>query len=176
LATDIGKIFEKELEKVFRSLKETHLLGWHRLADTGSAGGAIISAQPSDYLLALPPGSVSPRDNQRLFFVEVKASEKNRLLSKAAMQPAQRGAISFYREMLQLPYLVLFYDVENGEVQVWDGAAVVQEARIDPIFILARFKSVGYAHKLNQDAMRAALIGYFDLPQAAETIRRFSCA
>lgn len=55
MSTDIGKIFEKEIQKVFRALRESHLLGWHRLADRGAAGyqGTVVSVgeplQGKDY-------------------------------------------------------------------------------------------------------------------------------
>ncbi len=109
MAVDIGKIFEKELEKVFRSLEESHVLAWHRFPDTGAAGGNILAEQPSDYLLGLPLGSVSPF-GQRMMLAEAKASEKKASLSKAAMRPSQRRAICVYRMLLQLPYLVFFWD------------------------------------------------------------------
>ena len=172
MATDIGKIFEKEIQKVFRALRESHLLGWHRLADTGAAGGSIVAAQPSDYLLALPAGARSPLAGQRLFFCEVKASEKNSTLTKQAMQPAQRGAISFYRELLKLPYLVLFYDAERGVIQVWDGAAVVQEERISKSYLLASIENAGHGIKLNADVVSRGLADYFALPSMATTLAR----
>lgn len=176
MAQDIGKIFEKELEKVFRSLKESHLLGWHRLADTSAAGGSIINAQPSDYLLALPPGSRSPVDGQRLLFVEAKASEKHRSLTKGAMQPSQRGAVSLYRVMLQLPYLVLFWDAANGSLQVWDGAAAVDEARISDRYQLAEFNGVGAGIRLNTERVAEVLAGWFDLPGKAKTLEIFNAS
>lgn len=163
MATDIGKLFEKEMQGVFNALKESHLLGWHRLADSGTAGG-FVQGQPSDYLVALPPGSRSPLDGQRLMFVEVKASEKNAALTRKAMQPSQRGAICYYRELLKLPYLVIFYDATAGCLQVWDGAAVPGEGRIDPRYCLARFDSAGYGAKLNKSAVAAFLVDWFQIP------------
>lgn len=170
MATDIGKIFEKEIQKVFRALRESHLLGWHRLADTGAAGGSIVAAQPSDYLLALPPGSKSPLGGQRLFFCEVKASEKKPALTKQAMQPAQRGAVSFYRELLGLPYLVLFYDAERGVLQVWDGSAVVQDEKINSRHLLAALECAGCGIRLNQERVGAFLVNFFEMPAAALTL------
>ena len=171
MAADIGKAFEKELQVVLRSLKESHLLGWHRLTDTGAAG-AIVQAQPSDYLLALPYGSRGLL-GQRLFFMEAKASEVKDSLTKQAMQPAQRGAIQFYRELLRLPYLVFFYAAERGVLQVWDGAAVVQEERVSRDYLLAELEGAGYGMKLNKDRVASYLVEFFALPSKAETLKGF---
>ena len=170
MAVDCGKLFEKELEACFRSLKETHLLGWHRLPDTGAAGGSVIQAQPSDYLLALPPGSRSPLDGQRLLFVEAKASEKKPALSRAAMQPAQRGAVCFYRNLLNLPYLVLFYDAADGALQVWDGAAIPGAGRLDQKYCLARLERAGFGTKLNHQAVCDFFAGWFQIPHKSGTL------
>ena len=172
MAVDIGKIFEKELEKVFRSLKESHLMGWHRLPDTSSAGGHIIGEQPSDYLLALPPGSCSLND-QRLLFMEAKASEKHTGLTKAAMQPAQRGAVSFYRNMLQLPYLVFFYAADAGVIQIWDGSVVVAEERISKYTPLCVIEGAGSGIKLNLDVVQRELIDFFELPAKSKTLANY---
>lgn len=175
MATDIGKLIEKELEKVFRSLKESHLLGWHRFPDTTSAGGHIIGEQPSDYLLALPPGSACIQGGQRLLFVELKSSEKSTTLTKSALQPAQRGAIQFYRNLLQLPYIVLFYSAKTGTLQVWDGSLVVSEERINTLSPYRVFERVGSGAKLDQRAVTSALVDLFELPPKSKTLAAFSC-
>jgi hypothetical protein len=175
VSTDIGKIFEKELEKVFRSLEKSHLLGWHRFVDTGTAGG-IVAAQPSDYLVALPFGSLSPLCEQRMMFVEGKASEKKSSLTRAAMQPSQRRAISMYRMMMQIPYLVFFWDAELGVVQVWDGEAVIGEGRVDPAYKLAEFHGIGAGLRLNTEKLAAALAEWFELPDKTGTIARFNAS
>lgn len=170
MSTDIGKLFEKEMQGVFNALKESHLVGWHRLADTGAAGGSIIQGQPSDYLLALPPGSRSPLDGQRLMFVEVKASEKEAFLTRKAMKPAQRGAICYYRQLLKLPYLVIFYDAQRGNLQVWDGAAIPGTGKLDKLHCLAQFEAVGYGAKLTQAHVAEALADWFQIPQKSGTL------
>lgn len=173
MAVDIGKIFEKELEKVFRSLEESHVLAWHRFPDTGAAGGNILAEQPSDYLLGLPLGSVSPF-GQRMMLAEAKASEKKASLSKAAMRPSQRRAICVYRMLLQLPYLVFFWDASSGVMQVWDGAGVVGEDRINPKFILFSADDVGSGLKLRTAVVAAHFVNWFQLPAKAETLKRFN--
>jgi hypothetical protein len=174
MAVDIGKIFEKELEKVFRSLEESHVLGWHRFPDTGSAGGNIIAEQPSDYLLALPAGSLSPHAGQRFVLAEAKASEKKSSLSKASMRPSQRRAISVYRLLLQLPYLVIFWDATEGVMQVWDGAGVVDEARINPRFILFQADDVGSGLKLRTAVVAAHFVDWLKLPPKSVTLAAFN--
>lgn len=171
MAADIGKIFERELQAVLRSLKESHLLGWHRLTDTGAAG-SIVQAQPSDYLIALPFGSRG-LFGQRLIFMEAKASLKKRSLTKQAMQPAQRGAIQFYRELLRLPYLVFFYAAERGALQIWDGAAVVQEEKINQEYLLTELEDAGFGMKLNKDKVANHLAEFFELPCKTETLTGF---
>lgn len=175
MATDIGKLVEKELETVFRALKESHLLGWHRLPDTHSAGGQLIGEQPSDYLVALPPGSHSPLNDQRLLFVELKASEKYTSFNKSMMQPAQRGAVNLYRLVLQLPYLILFYSAKSGTLQVWDGEVAVSETRIDKLSPIIAFENVGEGARLNEQAFSKALSDLFQLPPKSKTLAAYAC-
>ncbi len=170
MATDIGKLFEKGIQGVFNALKESHLVGWHRLADTGSAGGSFIQGQPSDYLLALPPGSRSPLDGQRLMFVEVKASEKEQFLTRKAMKPAQRGAICYYRQLLKLPYLVVFYDAHRGSLQVWDGLAIPGTGKLDRSHCLVQFDEVGHGPKLNESKVSSLLVEWFQIPHKSGTL------
>lgn len=175
MAVDIGKVFEKELEKVFRSLEKSNLLGWHRFVDTGTAGG-MVAAQPSDYLMMLPADSQSPLSGQRMLFVEAKASEKKPALTRAAMQPSQRRAISLYRMMMQIPYLVFFWDAEQGVMQIWDGEAVIGEGRVDPAYKLAEFHDIGAGLRLNTERLAACLAEWFSLPEKSITIARFNAA
>lgn len=165
MAVDIGKLFEKEMQGVFDTLKDSSLIGWHRLADTGSAGGSFIQAQPSDYLLALPPGSRSPLNEQRLLFVEVKASETNDFLTRKAMKPSQRGAICYYRQVLKLPYLVIFYAAHLGQIQVWDGAAVPGTGKLDKLHLLATLGGAGHGKTLNRPKVAEFLSEWFHLPE-----------
>jgi hypothetical protein len=168
VATDIGKLFEKEFVKALRSLRDSHLLGWHRLTDTGAAGN-VVAEQPSDYLLAVPPGAALPGSDQRMAFCEAKASEVNAKLTKAAMKPAQRGAIAHFRMLLTIPYLVVFYDATGGKLQIWDGAAVMKD-RLDKAGLLAQYQDIGLGMHLNQVALRQALIDFFKLPDKQQIL------
>lgn len=170
MAKDIGKLFEKELEACFRILKEQFLLGWHRLPDTGAAGGNIIQAQPSDYLLMLPPGSRVFGDGQRVVFLEAKASEKKGSLTRAAMQPSQRSAVALYSGVLRLPYLIFFYDAQDGALEVWEGVSVLGAGRMDPEHRLARFSNVGTGAKLNRDLLSTLLSCWLALPDRRVTL------
>lgn len=170
MATDCGKLFEKELEKAFRRLRQYHLVGWHRLTDTSAARGVTVGQQPSDYLLALPEGSRSPLGGQRLFFVEAKASEKYSSLTKSMMEPSQRGAIKFYRELLHLPYLVLFYSSVTGDLQVWDGAEVTKDTRIDKLSPLTTLRGVGTGMAINHSSIADHLLSFFAVPAKTEII------
>lgn len=170
MAAHIGGVFEKELQKVFELLKERHLLGWHRLADTGAAG-SIIAAQPSDYLVGLPDGSLSPYSG-RLVFLEAKASESKDSLGKAMVRPAQRGAILRFRHLLGIPYLILFWSAGTGRLQLWDGIAVHGEKNISKHHLLAEWESCGTVNRLRHDVVAKHLAAYFQLPSAAATLAK----
>lgn len=161
---DIGKIFEKQWEQVMNDLTESHLLGWHRFSDTGSAGGMIMQAQPSDYLVALPPGSVT----DGLIFLEAKASEKHSRLQKSMIRPAQRGAIHRFRELLGIPYLIAFWDVEGSRIELWDGSTALQNNRSKQPRCVIPDASVGT--RLNVGHLACHLIQFFNLPPKAQTL------
>ena len=166
MSTDIGKIFEKQLEKAFNRLKGTHLLGWHKFADSASAGGAFVQEQPADYLLAPPPKGEEPA---KMLFLEAKASEKHRRLQKAMLRPAQRGAIHFYGELLGQTYLVLFWDVEGRRLELWDGIEALSDRRgKQPGQV---WESISVGTKLDIEKVSEALA--MDLPPASETISRY---
>lgn len=177
MATSVGKAFESELEDVFRLLKQSHLLAWHRFPDTHSAGGEqVIQPQPSDYLLGLPHGSQLPLTNapasQRLVFFEAKASEKHENLQKAAISAEQRGFIHLYAGMLQLPYLVCHYSAKSGTMQLWDGRAVMQERLSQADHLLFEF-SAGAGRKLHKDKAAEELSRFFALPDKRKTVKLY---
>ena len=179
MATDVGKVFETELEGVFRELKTSHLLGWHRFPDTHSAGGdTIIQPQPSDYLLGMPPGAFIPSKERgqlthRMMFFEAKASEKHQSLQKGAIRPEQRGFIHFYADMLHLPYLVCHYSTLTGNIQIWDGRAI-RDSKLDKDkYLISEFKA-GSGRKLNKDLCTCALIDLFSLPDKHKTVKLYN--
>lgn len=176
MATDFGKVFESELEKVLKALKESHLLGWHRFPDTHSAGGSILQPQPSDYLLGLPHGSRLPLCNaqadQRTVFFEAKASEKHRTLQKSAVRAEQRGFIHFYCGMLQLPYLICHYSTVTGTMQLWDGRGIMQDRLKQEAHLLTEF-SAGAGRKLHTQQVADALSHFFALPDKCKTVKLY---
>ncbi len=169
--SSIGGVFETEIQKVFTHLKATHCLGWHRLSDTAAAG-SVVAAQPSDYLVGLPPGSKSPLQGQRLMFVEVKASEVETKLGKAMLRPAQRGAIHYFRLLLDIPYLVIFWSASTGKIQLWDGLAIHGEGRMNKNHMLVEWDACGTVNKLRHVAVAQYLADYFQLPPAADTLAK----
>jgi hypothetical protein len=177
MAVDVGKVFEAELETVFRSLRESHLMAWHRFPDTHSAGGSILQSQPSDYLLGLPPGASVPSKkrggDQRLLPFEAKASEKHPSLQKSAIRSEQRGFIHFYAGMLRLPYLVCHYSTLTGNIQVWDGLAITESRLNKDKHLLTEF-SAGSGRKLNIDKCALALVEFFSLPDKLKTVKLYN--
>lgn len=177
MAADVGKVFESELEAVFKQLRESHLLGWHRFPDTHSAGGEqIIQPQPSDYLLGLPHGSRLPLRNSqadhRMVFFEAKASEKHRTLQKSAVRAEQRGFIHFYAGMLQLPYLICHYSTVSGTIQLWDGRAVMKDRLNQADHLLFEF-SAGTDRRLHKHKVADELADFFCLPDKCKTVRLY---
>lgn len=177
MAQDVGKVFEQELEAVFKQLKDSHLLGWHRFPDTHSAGGEqIIQPQPSDYLLGLPYGSRlplgEPAGQQRMVLFEAKASEKHSSMRKSAVRPEQRGFIHFYAGMLNLPYLLCHYSTVSGTLQLWDGRAVMKDRLSVADDLLFEF-SAGDGRKLHKDKVAEELAGFFCLPDKLKTVRLY---
>lgn len=178
MAVDVGKVFEDELQKVLKDLKESHLLAWHRFPDTHSAGGNIIQCQPSDYLLGLPPGASVPSKQRgvnanRSVFFEAKASEKYRSLQKKAIRPEQRGFIHMYSGMLRLPYLVCHYSTLTGNIQIWEGLAIT-ESRLDKEKHLLVEFAAGTGRKLNKDKCALAFVEFFSLPDKLKTVKLYN--
>lgn len=170
MAADIGKVFEREIQKVFAKLKASHLVGYQRFSDSGAAG-SVVAEQPADYLVGFPPGS-QLRANQLLAFVEVKASEVHHTLGKAMVRPGQRGAISWFRHLLGIPYYILFWDTQRGVIQLWDGIAIHGEARISKQHMLAEWEGCGSINRLRHDAVAAYLVEHFQIPPAAVTLEK----
>lgn len=171
MAASIGKVFEREFAKVIRHLAETRAVGLARFPDSGDAG-SLISAQPSDYLLGLPPGCTGLLDGQRLMFLEVKASEEHHKLGKAMVRPAQRGAISKFRYLLGIPYFILFWDAQDGVIQLWDGIAIHGERNIRKEFMLAEWHGVGVINRLNYEVVADYLSTYFQIPLTKDTLAK----
>ncbi|QBJ04536.1 Holliday junction resolvase [Pseudomonas phage Lana] len=171
MAASIGKVFEKEVQLVMKLLFEQRLVSYHRLADTGAAG-SLIAEQPSDYLLGLPAGCSNLLGDQRLCFLEVKASEKNITMPKDAVRPSQRGAIARFRFLLEIPYYILFWDAQNGVIQLWDGIAVHDTVRIDKRYLLATWPNVGVINKLQRQRVADLLADYFQIPCKGDTLHK----
>ena len=169
MSTDIGKVFEKELEKVFRSLKETHCLGWHKFPDSAAAGGAYINAQPSDNLMTLPP--TCRLFDTPMFFLEAKASETHKKLQMAMLRPSQRGAINFYSGLMRVPYLVFFWDVKGRRIEIWEGLTALSRQRSKmPVWVLS---GVSTGRKMNIPALTAQLAKQLRLPPIKETLELY---
>lgn len=171
MAASIGGVFEKEMVLVFRMLFEQRLVSFHRLTDTAAAG-STVAEQPSDYLLGLPSGSGNLQDGQRLCFLEVKASEKYHSMPKDAVRASQRGAIGRFRALLGIPYYILFWDAQDGVIQLWDGMAVHDTARINKQYLLATWTAVGVINKLQKQRVVDLLVDYFQIPSYADTLNK----
>lgn len=170
MAASIGKVFEKEMVIVMRMLFDQRLFSYHRLTDTGAAG-SIVAEQPSDYLIGLPPGSGNLLAGQRLAFLEVKASEEHHKLGKSMVRPAQRRAIACYRFLLDIPYYILFWDAQDGVIQLWDGQAVMSD-RLDKSLMLAEWSGIGVINKLQRQRVVDHLADYFQIPPKADTLHK----
>lgn len=168
MSTDIGKVFEKQLQEAFRQLKARHLMGWHRFTDSSSAGGAFVGDQPSDYLIGLPPGS---RQDQRLFHLEAKASESHSRLQKSMIRPAQRGAINFYSHLLQMPYFILFWDVAGSRLELWSGVEALNPSRSKAYE--CTWGKISTGRKLNTDLVAYHLAEFFGMPTTAEILQDY---
>lgn len=155
---DIGKCFEQEFRKVLLQLQASYGVAFHRLADS-MAAGSIIAEQPSDYLMAVPNGT----QEQRFWFIEVKASQKHSKLQKSMVRPAQRGAICRFRRKLGIPYFILFWDWNGGRIELWDGLSVVQEANLSVKDRLAEWPNCGSMGKLNVDVVARLIANHFNI-------------
>lgn len=171
MAASIGGVFEKEMVQVFKLLFTQRLVSYHRLTDTAAAG-SVVAEQPSDYLLGLPAQCQNLHEGQRLCFLEVKASEKHHSMPKDAVRPSQRGAIGRFRALLGIPYYILFWDAQEGVIQLWDGMAVHDTARINKQFLLATWTAVGVINKLQKQRVVDLLVDYFQIPSYADTLNK----
>lgn len=174
MSADIGKIFEKQLERqVLEPLNKARLVEWHRFVDSHTAGN-IVLPQPSDYLLGLPPGSSTLKGcNQRVVFFEAKASDKHETLQKSAVSSDQRGAIQRWRMLLDVPYLVIFYSAAANAVEIWDGKSIIEGSRLKKDSRLVRVEKAGAGRRINEFVFGETLIDFFNIPKAAETVRRY---
>lgn len=171
MAASIGKVFEQEMAKVVKLMLETMAVGLVRFVDSAAAG-SFVAAQPSDYLLGLPPGSQNLHDGQRLMFLEVKASEEHHKLGKAMVRPAQRGAIAKFRYLLNIPYYILFWDAQDGVIQLWDGIAIHGEGNIKKTMMLAEWHSVGSINRLKTQVVADHIAAYFHIPLIKDTLAK----
>lgn len=108
----IGSDFEKTLRGVFSSLSKSHGFTHHKLTDTAAAG-SMVAAQPSDYLV-YSGGEVA--------FLEAKASQTHNKMQMGLLQPAQRGAIKMWAQMLRCRYYIVFHSEKTDEAHILDGA------------------------------------------------------
>lgn len=168
MAADVGDVWEDALEEAFKLLNNECLMQWHAFPDTKRSGGGAISNQPSDYLVGLPIGSDS---EQRMMFVEAKASEKHNKLQKAAIRPGQRGFIHRWRMMLQLPYYIFFYSTVSGELQIWDGAGAAGN-RLKAEHKLAAWK-VGAGREVDARLAADHIKRFFDLPDKSKAVESY---
>lgn len=175
MATDIGKIFENQLQGALNKLKARHWIYWHRFPDTTSAGGSIIQNQPSDYLLGIPEGaSIMAGTQQRTALFEAKASEKYATLPKAAVKPGQRGHIHRWAGLCNLPYQIIFWSQPAGVVEIWDGMGVVNaKSRLDKRFRLLVSEPLSKGPDIDDEKLCEVLAEFYSLPQGSEVVESY---
>lgn len=169
MSADIGGIFEEQLEKTFQILNNDCLLQWHAFPDTKRSNGGAISTQPSDYLVGLPLGC---NVEQRMMFVEAKASDKHKSLQKSSVRPGQRGFIHRWRMLLDLPYFILHYSSVTGELQLWDGKGIAVGNRPSKNFLLGSWK-VGAGREMDSAEAAEALKRFYALPPKHEAVKLY---
>ena len=170
MSADIGDVFEKQLQDVFRALNQEHLLQWHAFPDHKRSAGGAIPNQPSDYLIGLPPGSSYP---QRMLFLEAKASDKHDSLQKSMIRASQRGFINTWGGLVSLPYLVVFYSAPSNTLELWDGQCVTRPRLSKKDYLLAELKNAGSGRILNKETVIEFLIKHFALPPKAITLNEY---
>lgn len=170
MAADIGDIFERQLQEVMDTLKESHLLQWHAFPDRKRSAGGAVATQPSDYLIGLPEGS---RPDQRMIFFEAKASEKYDSLRKSMVRPGQRGVIHTWSGLLDLPYLIIFYSTTSRCLELWDGLCVTLPRINKESHRLAVLPEAGSGHLLDKEKVTDFLRGYFALPEKGVTVKAY---
>ena len=153
---DIGKSFEKTLEGVFSSIQKTHAFRIHKFVDSHAAGN-IVASQPSDYLI----GTLG-----QMMFLEAKASTKNKRMTRAALRPAQRGAIHIFSQVLNIPYYVLFFAEKTGTVHLLDGAMLMKGGRTN--YSLALMKEVAI------EQLEELLIERLDLTPLPTALKKYN--
>jgi hypothetical protein len=114
-----GKWLEKEVEKVLKRMQEKEPINYHRFADTYSAGGAIISAQPGDYLVLL---------DKKAILLEIKSTVKGadifRLISSSKNAKNQLPRHRLWHRANH-PSFYLWGDIKEYRVKVYKGQEIV---------------------------------------------------
>lgn len=170
MSADIGDVFEKQLQDVFRKLNDRHLLQWHAFPDHKRSAGGAVGNQPSDYLVGLPPGSSL---EQRMIFLEAKASDKYDSLQKSMVRASQRGFINTWGGLIDLPYLIVFYSAPANTLEIWDGQCVTRGRLSKSHHLLATLPNAGSGRTLNQTAVADFLATHFALPPKAITLTQY---
>lgn len=170
MSADIGDMFERQLQDVFRMLNERHLLQWHAFPDHKRSAGGAIPNQPSDYLIGLPPGSSY---DQRMLFLEAKASDKHASLPKAMVRPSQRGFINTWGGLAHLPYLIVFYSAKANTLELWDGQCVTRPKISKADHLITTLKAAGSGRTLNKIQVADFLATHFALPPKAFTLTEY---
>lgn len=170
MSADIGDVFEKQLQDVFRELNDRHLLQWHAFPDHKRSAGGAIPNQPSDYLIGLPPGSSY---GQRMLFLEAKASDKYDSLQKSMVRSSQRGFINTWGGLADLPYLIVFYSAASNTLELWDGQCVTRPKLSKAEHLITTLKSAGSGRVLNGNQVADFLATHFALPPKAFTLTEY---
>lgn len=134
----LGSDFQKELEDVFKALRNRHPMNYHRFYDTKSAG-SYLPEQPGDHFVTWAG---------KTFLIEAKLSTVHRSL---ASPKALSSGMSSGQAMSQILWrragayaVVIFKDHTNGFVEIWPGAYVGSirtslRARLDELMCWRRF-------------------------------------
>lgn len=176
MSADFGDVFEKQLEAVLTQLQTDYLLQWHAFPDMKRSQGGSISTQPSDYLVGLPRTLPSLRregtgEHSRMMFLEAKASEVHKTLQKSAVRPGQRGFISRWGGILDLPYRIAHYSAVTGVFELWDGVAVLNKRVNKKHKLLSAV--VGDGRRINVNALAGVLASEWELAPKHETMNNF---
>lgn len=118
----MGSLFEADVEKALQTLAQQELLFWHRLADRGATKGGLsaVGSQPSDYIVGYAGAA---------YLLEAKSSYTHDKMSKELMQGSQRNAINRWSMANDLPYYIIFWAINRGVVELWDGRAILKSSR-----------------------------------------------
>lgn len=150
---DIGKDWESTLNGVFSTISRDYVFTVHRLVDTGTAGN-FVNSQPSDYLVAY---------RGKLAYLEAKASTVARNFRPSMLRPKQRQTIIRDSIMGEVPFLILFGDLQMQTYQLLNGATILQKDVPTERSILAS----GDIKDLHSDLLR-----YFEPKPLAPTLAK----